>query len=193
MKLVKLIFLFIPLYFFSAASFADTKIYSINELNTMSTDNYDQALTGIIQNTNWPIQGSAAHRPFKGFIDMYFSIINVIEQSGKEKQLELIKAHPVLACKNKREDNIAASSQGEQSGAGLNECTVAESDKLEALNKAYSEKFGYAFLLAVKNATKQQIFSSLESRLNNSQEEEFQIALQQEYKIILFRLLDRVQ
>lgn len=190
MKLIKYVLISLLL----SVSYANaTQVYNIDEVNKMSTEDYEKAFSNIFEGTTWPIVEVASKRPFTGFVNMYIDIVDVVEKSGAEKQLELIKSHPQLACKNLRNDNIAALSQGEQSGAGLNECTEEEAKELAKLNKEYDEKFGFPFLLAVKKATKQQIFSSLKTRINNTRDQEFKIALQQEYKIVLFRLLDTVQ
>lgn len=192
MRLIKYTLIFLSLLF--SVNYATANpIYNIDEINKMSAENYEKAFSNIFEDTTWPIVESAAKRPFSGFVNMYMNIIDVVEKSSEEKQLELIKSHPQLACKNLRNDNVAALSQGEQSGAGLNECTDKEAKELAKLNKEYNEKFGFPFLLAVKKATKQQIFSALKTRINNTRDQEFKIALQQEYKIVLFRLLDTVQ
>ncbi|BBV03699.1 OHCU decarboxylase [Providencia rettgeri DSM 1131] len=192
MKLIKCALISLPLLL-SAHYVTASQVYNIDEVNKMSVNDYEKTFSNIFEDTTWPIVESASKRPFTGFVNMYIDLVNVVEKSGAEKQLELIKSHPQLACKNLRNNNIAALSQGEQSGAGLNECTEEEAKELAKLNKEYNEKFGFPFLLAVKKATKQQIFSSLKTRINNTRDLEFKIALQQEYKIVLFRLLDTVQ
>ncbi len=108
-----------------------------------------KTFSNIFEDTTWPIVESASKRPFTGFVNMYIDLVNVVEKSGAEKQLELIKSHPQLACKNLRNNNIAALSQGEQSGAGLNECTEEEAKELAKLNKEYNENL-VSLLLAVK-------------------------------------------
>lgn len=180
-------------FVFSSHHAVASQTYTVDELNTMSATDFEHSLSSIFEDTTWPIAIVAKQRPFTGFVNMYIDIVNAVEQSGADKQLELIKSHPELACKNLRNDKIAAHSQNEQSGAGLNECTQAEASELAHLNQQYREKFGFPFLLAVKNATKAQIFSSLKTRMNNSKETELTIALQQEYKIVLFRLLEQVK
>lgn len=192
MQLIKLVSLLLSFLFFSNLALAN-QVYTIDELNEMTATNFENSLSNIFEDTTWPIALVAKQRPLTGFVDMYIDIINAVENSAPEKQLELIKSHPELACKNLRNANIAALSQGEQAGSGLNQCTAAEAQELARLNKEYVEKFGFPFLLAVKNASKEQIFTSIKARMSNSKQSEFQTALQQEYKIVLFRLLDQVK
>ncbi|MCW2257610.1 2-oxo-4-hydroxy-4-carboxy-5-ureidoimidazoline decarboxylase [Providencia alcalifaciens] len=192
MQLIKLVSLLLSFLFCSNLALANQS-YTIDELNKMTTADFKKSLSNIFEDTTWPIAFVAKQRPFTGFVNMYIDIINAVENSTPEKQLELIKSHPELACKNLRNANIAALSQGEQAGSGLNQCTAAEAQELARLNKEYVEKFGFPFLLAIKNASKEQIFTSIKARMSNSKQSEFQTALQQEYKIVLFRLLDQVK
>lgn len=192
MLLIKKFILPLTLLLTSNYAFSN-QTYTIDELNSMSADNYEKSLSAIFEDTTWPIVEAAKQRPFTGFVDMYIDIVNVVENAGTDKQLELIKSHPELACKTLRNNDIALLSQGEQSSAGLNECTETEAKELAQLNETYRQKFGFPFLLAVKNATKEQIFASARARMQNKKETELNIAMQQEYKIVLFRLLDQVK
>ncbi|MCX7802086.1 MAG: OHCU decarboxylase, partial [Meiothermus ruber] len=58
---------------------------------------------------------------------------------------------------------------------------------------AYTEKFGFPFILAVRGKTKADIFQAMEQRLHNSPEVEFQTALEEVFKIARFRLADLLQ
>ena len=48
-------------------------------------------------------------------------------------------------------------------------------------------------MLAVKGFNKEEIIQEFKVRLQNTQEQEFNSALQQVYKVVLMRLLDRVK
>ena len=77
---------------------------------------------------------------------------------------------------------------GEQAGAGLDTLTPAESTKLQQMNAAYREKFGFPFLFAVKGSTRHQVLAALERRLESDAETEFAEALRQVSRIAAFRL-----
>jgi 2-oxo-4-hydroxy-4-carboxy-5-ureidoimidazoline decarboxylase len=68
---------------------------------------------------------------------------------------------------------------------------VAEKDILDRLasgNKKYSQRFGYVFLVCATGKSALEMLNLLESRINNSPEEELQIAQQEQQKILLLRL-----
>ncbi|MEO8685024.1 MAG: 2-oxo-4-hydroxy-4-carboxy-5-ureidoimidazoline decarboxylase, partial [Devosia sp.] len=56
------------------------------------------------------------------------------------------------------------------------------------LNTAYMEKFGFPFIIAVKDNTRASILAAFEARLANSGEEEFATACAQVERIALLRL-----
>lgn len=167
--------------------------YRIQEVNQMSDEVYIEIFSSLFNNDIWIIEESSKQRPFVGFEDMLQKILNIIKAADRGTQLQLITSHPDLACKSMRAKGIAATSQSEQTKSGLNECTEEEALRLQALNKQYKEKFGIPFMLAIKGYNKQDIFIEMEERMNNDPETEFQIAMQQYYKVRILRLLDLVK
>ena len=97
-------------------------------------------------------------------------------------------AHPELAGKEADEGTLTADSKREQAGAGLDRCTAAELARLRDLNRAYHEKFGFPFVMAVKGRTKSEIFAAIEARLQGQRDEEFRRCLEEIGKIGKFRL-----
>ena len=65
----------------------------------------------------------------------------------------------------------------EQTRAGLDSLTRSELERLNALNAAYRDKFGFPFVYAVRGAAKQEILNALEKRLFQSREAELGEAL----------------
>jgi 2-oxo-4-hydroxy-4-carboxy-5-ureidoimidazoline decarboxylase len=87
---------------------------------------------------------------------------------------------------------MSDASLGEQSSVGLDRMSVGDYKRLQSLNRAYREKFGFPFLFAVKGSTVAAILSALERRLDAPPEDEFKEALAQVYQIASFRLRDVV-
>ena len=97
-----------------------------------------------------------------------------------------MRAHPDLGTRAR----VSEASSAEQAGAGLDQLTQAEFERLRVLNEAYRGKFGFPFLFAVKGSTKHDILEALERRARSSREEEYLVALDQVYRIARFRLED---
>jgi OHCU decarboxylase len=115
--------------------------------------------------------------------------VQVVREAPKEAQLALIRAHPDLGSRAR----MAQASVAEQKSAGLDALTPAELERIQALNRAYSEKFGFPFILAVRGKSKADVFRAMEERLPNPPELEFETALEEIYKIARFRLAELLE
>ena len=111
-----------------------------------------------------------------------------VDNASAEIQLELIRAHPDLAGKAQVAGELTVDSTEEQSKAGLDQCTADEFEKFQSLNASYKEKFGFPFIMAVRESKRSQILDAFASRLDNDYGEEFETALQEIHKIARLRL-----
>ena len=84
---------------------------------------------------------------------------------------------------------LTEESETEQSSAGLDQCSPEEYARFQALNTAYRRKFGFPFVMAVRNSTRAQILAAFESRLANDYDEEFETALLEIHRIARMRLV----
>ena len=112
----------------------------------------------------------------------------IVEASGYDRQLELLRLHPELANKTKVGEELTESSKREQSSARLDQCRPEEFAKFQTLNEAYRAKFGFPFIIAVTGLTRAEILAAFEMRLEHSKEAEFRTALDQVHKIAQIRI-----
>ncbi len=111
-----------------------------------------------------------------------------VDNASSEKQLALIRAHPDLAGRAQVAAELTAESASEQSSAGLDQCSEEEWSRFQALNAAYWERFGFPFVMAVRNSSRADILEVFEARLHNDHDLEFETALQEIHKIARLRL-----
>jgi len=78
----------------------------------------------------------------------------------------------------------------EQASAGLNQLTDEERATFTGLNDAYTTKFGFPFIIAVKGLSKADILASFQQRISNDRDTELETALAQVERIALLRLKD---
>ncbi|WNL41650.1 2-oxo-4-hydroxy-4-carboxy-5-ureidoimidazoline decarboxylase [Halomonas sp. PAMB 3264] len=114
---------------------------------------------------------------------------DVLRAAPRERQIEVIRAHPDLAGKAALADELTDASKSEQAGAGLDQCSIEELARFESLNGAYLEKFGFPFVIAVKGLDRHDILAAFETRLNNTPDEERETAIEQIACIARFRLI----
>ena len=111
-----------------------------------------------------------------------------VDNAARERQLALIRAHPDLAGKLQVGGELTAESTEEQASAGLDQCSRVEFERFQALNDAYREKFGFPFVMAVRQSNRAEILEAFGVRLKNDYDEEFETALAEIHKIARLRL-----
>ncbi|MCU1338429.1 MAG: pucL 2 [Bryobacterales bacterium] len=161
----------------------------IDELNSLDSEGFVAALGWVFEDSPWVAERTWSARPFADVEALHRAMIGRLACAEPEEQLALLRAHPDLGTRAR----ISSASTGEQAGAGLDHLTPQEFDRLQQLNSAYRNKFGFPFLFAVKGSTKHDILRALEQRLESSPEEEYEEALRQVSRIARFRLMETVQ
>ncbi len=111
-----------------------------------------------------------------------------VDNASREQRLALIRAHPDLAGKAQIAGELTADSTTEQTSAGLDQCTPDEYQRFQDLNRAYHDRFGFPFVMAVRNSTREQILAAFEERVGNNEDVEFETALAEIHKIARLRL-----
>ena len=121
-------------------------------------------------------------------VGLHFALRTQFRAATPEERLAVLRAHPDLAGKLAAAKRLTADSTAEQASAGLDALTDAEREKFTALNTAYVQKFGFPFIIAVRDNTKASILEAFEKRVSNTAEEEFATACAQVERIALLRL-----
>lgn len=163
-------------------------MYTIEKINETTFQQFMEITGGIFEHSPWIAEQAEGLKPFHSLNHLHQEMVNIVKTSSLEQKLALIKAHPNLG------DRVAmtADSIQEQTGAGLQNLTPAEYNRLIMMNQQYMGKFGFPFILAVRGKTKQHIFESIGARIHHSKEAEFETALTEIYKIALLRLEEKV-
>ena len=155
----------------------------------MSTSNFVTRFGGIYEHSSWVAERAEPHlREETAAGDIARVMADCVDNASVEKQLELIRAHPDLAGKAQLAGKLTADSTTEQASAGLDQCTSAEFEQIQSLNDRYREKFGFPFVMAVRNSSRRQILDTFERRLQSEYDDEFEAALAEIHKIARLRL-----
>ncbi|MCO6179162.1 2-oxo-4-hydroxy-4-carboxy-5-ureidoimidazoline decarboxylase [Ciceribacter sp. RN22] len=125
-----------------------------------------------------PLTASGVHAP----------MCAAFRAASEAERLGVLRAHPDLAGRLAIAGELTEDSRKEQAGAGLDRLSPAQHARFTALNEAYTEKFGFPFIIAVKGLTRDDILSAFETRIANSREQEFETACAQVEKIARLRL-----
>jgi N-carbamoyl-L-amino-acid hydrolase len=165
---------------------------TLDQLNFAPIAEFVAALGGIFEHSPWIAERAAQARPFNSRVQLLDAMCAVIDSASELERLTLIRAHPELAGKAAIRNELTRESGREQKGAGLNSCTPAEFARLQVLNKAYSARFGFPFILAVRGHNPASIIREFEERIEHSVADEQAVALHQIGRIGGFRLADTV-
>lgn len=165
---------------------------SLVDLNAASAKDFASALSGIFEHAEWVAEAAAAKRPFATVAALHEGLMAAVNAAPEEQKLAFLRAHPELGGKVARAGAMTAESVAEQGGLGLNKLSDAEFERFEALNAAYSKKFGFPFIICVRRQTRDAILSEFARRGGLSRDAEFATALAEIGHITRLRLVERV-
>ena len=149
------------------------------------------AYGGIFEHSPWIAEGAfalelgPAHDTAQGLLS---ALARVFRAAPEERRLAVLTAHPDLAGKLAQARRLTEASSAEQASAGLDALTDAERAEFTSLNDAYTARFGFPFIIAVRENTKASILAAFRRRLETDRASEFADACAQVERIAWHRL-----
>jgi OHCU decarboxylase len=159
----------------------------------MDRDEFVRSFGSIFEHSPWIAEGAfdlelgPAHDSAGG---LHNALARIFRSASEEQRLGVLNAHPDLAGKLAQARRLTAESTAEQASAGLDALTDEERETFTRLNDAYTEKFGFPFIIAVKDNTKAGILAAFRARIDNDRDTEFATACRQVERIAELRLKD---
>lgn len=159
----------------------------------MDKQRFVELYGSIFEHSPWIAEGAfdlelgPAHDSAAG---VHNALSRVFRTASEEQRLGVLTAHPDLAGKLAAAGELTAESTSEQAGAGLDYLTDEERETFTKLNKAYVDKHGFPFIIAVRDHDKASILANFHTRIENDRETEFAEACRQVERIAQFRLQD---
>ena len=159
----------------------------INKINDLSKSRFTDVFGNIFENARWIAEELYKAKPFDNFQDLSKKMLNIFNNTNNENKLKILNSHPDLADKTKI-SYLTVESKQEQNSAGLDLCTKEEFSEFKDLNNKYKKKFGFPFIIAVKNSNKIEILNKFKKRILNNYSVEFDEAVKQVNEIYNLRL-----
>ena len=119
-------------------------------------------------------------------------LTRAFRSSSAEERMGVLRAHPDLAGKLAEAKRLTAESTAEQASVGLDALTDDERATFQRLNSDYTAKFGFPFIIAVRDNTKATILEAFLRRVGNDAETEFAEACRQVERIAELRCLEKI-
>ena len=151
-----------------------------------------QRFGAAFESSPWVAEEAWEEGPFETIADLHAAMVRAVERAPAERQLELIRAHPELAGSELRMRKLTPASEAEQASAGLDRLLPGQAARLERATAAYRERFGFPFVVCVREHTADSIIANAEERLSSTPADERRTALLEIAKIAALRLEDSV-
>jgi OHCU decarboxylase len=159
----------------------------------MVREDFINVFGGVFEHSPWiaerafELQLGPAHDSAMG---IHNALCRVFRSASENERLGVLRAHPDLAGKLAAAKRLTVKSTEEQASAGLDALTDEERQRFSKLNSAYTDKFGFPFIIAVRGLTKADVLAAFEKRISNAPAIEFATASVQVERIAMLRLRD---
>ena len=162
----------------------------------MTREAFVQDFGAIYEHSPWIAEGAHAlelgptHDTPTG---LHQALARVFRTASEDQRLGVLTAHPDLAGKLAEAKRLTVESTAEQSSAGLDALTDAERAMFVQLNDTYTSKFGFPFIISVRENTKATILQAFERRIEQDRDTEFAEACSQVERIAELRLIEKLK
>jgi OHCU decarboxylase len=159
----------------------------------MDRASFVAAFGGIFEHSPWiaerahDLELGPTHDSARG---LHSALARVFRSASEPERLGVLTAHPDLAGKLAAAKRLTPESTAEQASAGLDALTDAERAEFTRLNAAYTEKFGFPFIIAVRDHHKASILAAFRRRIEQDRATEFAEACAQVERIAELRLIE---
>jgi 2-oxo-4-hydroxy-4-carboxy-5-ureidoimidazoline decarboxylase len=130
----------------------------------------------VFEHSPWVAERAWRERPFGSIDALHAAMMRAVHAGSDAEKLALVRAHPELAGGQ----NLTVSSTSEQGRLGFNRLSDTELERMNRINRAYREKFGFPCIVALRlHAERAAVMAEMERRLANDRETELKNALEQ--------------
>ena len=135
---------------------------------------------GVFEHSPWVAERVWPKGPFASVEALHREMMHTVRNARRAEILALIRAHPELAGREAKEGGLTADSSGEQGRLGFTSLGREEFVKMQALNRAYRDRFGFPCIVALHlHASRASVMAEMERRLGNNEDDELRAALEQ--------------
>jgi OHCU decarboxylase len=160
----------------------------------MDRDTFVSEFGGVFEHSPWIAEAAHAlelgptHDTAAG---VHAALARIFRSAPEDARLGVLTAHPDLAGKLAQARRLTTESTAEQASVGLDCLTDAERATFTELNDAYTARFGFPFIIAVRDNSKASIMDAFRRRIGNDRRTELAEACRQVERIAELRLKDR--
>lgn len=162
------------------------------DADALTEDAFVEAFGSVVEASPWVAEIVWRQRPFISRDGLIAAFEETLRGLTPHRQLEVIRAHPDLVGRAALAGSLSPDSADEQASAGLDRLSPKEVAEFQRLNTTYWQRFGFPFVICVRENRKQAILSGMTARLENARDHEIATAVGEICTIVRLRLMDRV-
>lgn len=165
---------------------------SIDEVDAMDSETFVASLGSAVEHSPWVALEAWRRRPFGSVAALQLAFEAAVRGAPRERRLELLRAHPELAGREAAAGELTGASAREQRAARLDRLAADELAALTALNAEYAARFGFPFIVCVREHSVESLLAWGRARLTRDPDAEAATALAEVGKILGLRLRELV-
>ncbi|MFT4126632.1 MAG: 2-oxo-4-hydroxy-4-carboxy-5-ureidoimidazoline decarboxylase, partial [Gordonia sp. (in: high G+C Gram-positive bacteria)] len=161
---------------------------TLDEVNTMTEEQFAATFGGVVQNVDWVVQNAFAQRPFENVHDLRSAFQEAMLTGSDNEQLALIQAFPDLGVEDEATGELTAVDH-----KGLSHLEESEHENIVSLSSAYRKHFGFPLVICARETERyDRVLRTGWARMDNSAKSERSFALIEIAKIANYRFDDLV-
>lgn len=168
------------------------KQLTLEEINTLDQESFVRVLGLLFEGPPWIVRQAWHAGPFTSLAHLHVALCEVMSHAPVEQQVALIQAHPDLVGRAALAGTLTPESTSEQASAGLDRLSREDIATFMRLNQTYHDRFGFPFVICVRENKKESILTGFATRLQHSRSREIEAALNEIAKICWYRLCDTI-
>ena len=165
---------------------------TIEEANHLGYEEFVSKFGNTIEHCPMIAAAAWAERPFTYVDDIHSAVCRIIDSFSLSVQEGILRCHPDLAGRLAATGALSSESTNEQKTAGLLDATESEKATIQHSNQLYKDKFGFPFVICVRENKKEAIMNGMVERLRHDRESEVRMGIGEVKKIGYLRLCDVV-
>ncbi len=163
----------------------------LDDVSRLDRSAFVATLGQVFEDSPWIAEAAWEQRPWTSLSELHATMVAAVDAAPAERRLALLRAHPDLAGRAALAGTLAPASAAEQAAAGLDRLDPVRYARLHALNANYRDRFGFPFVVCVREHTVDSILADAAARVSAApEEEEERRALEEVAKIARLRLED---
>lgn len=167
-----------------------TEDLRLHTLNTCSNEQFLAVMDIVWENAPWVGQHAVQQRPFPSMDALHAEMLAAIQALPPKELLAFFAGHPELGGEQARTGAMTAASVREQGLWGLERLEHQHAQEWDHYNRLYRERFGFPFILCIRQHNLVSALQVFQTRLRNDQVTEIHNALQEIAAISRLRLHD---